>query len=163
MTMGMVPLAIQEPTRMPTESMIRMAGMALWMLSTMPRSMSFHLKPRSEAQHAGDRGRGDEEDLGLDLVDAVADAEEQGHGDERNEGDAEVRRRPEADGSGIGSGDRPFDPVLSGAERAAGQEPPAGHHPPSPGEDVAQAESRRRATTRSASRPGAIRPFLPSL
>ncbi len=47
MTMGIVPLAIHAPTRMPTESMIRMAGMALWMLSTMPRSMSFHLKPRT--------------------------------------------------------------------------------------------------------------------
>ena len=52
MTMGMVPLAIQEPTRMPTESMIRMAGMALWMLSTMPRSMSRHLKPRARPSTA---------------------------------------------------------------------------------------------------------------
>ena len=44
------------------------------------------------AWHGGEGGRGDEEDLGLDLVDAVADAEEEGHGDERDQGDAEFRR-----------------------------------------------------------------------
>ena len=52
MTMGMVPLAIQEPMRRPTESMIRMAGSALRMLSTMPRSMSRHLKPSRRPRNA---------------------------------------------------------------------------------------------------------------
>jgi hypothetical protein len=46
MTMGIVPLEIQAPMRTPTQSMIRMAGIALWMLSTMPRSMSFQEKRR---------------------------------------------------------------------------------------------------------------------
>jgi hypothetical protein len=49
MIMGIVPLAIQEPMRTPTLSMIRMAGMALWMLSTIPRSMSFQAKRRRTA------------------------------------------------------------------------------------------------------------------
>ena len=44
MIMGMVPLVIQDPMRIPTESMMRIAGMALAMLSTMPFCMSAHLK-----------------------------------------------------------------------------------------------------------------------
>ncbi len=61
MTMGMVPLAIQDPIRTPTVSIIKIAGMALWMLSTMPVSMSFQLnfkrKPRQPVKKAAQTSR----------------------------------------------------------------------------------------------------------
>ena len=108
-----------------------------------------------------ERGRGDEEDLGLDLVDAVADAEEEGHGDERDEGDAESGRR--SGGSGAGRGRRRLGTVVHaigapsrGAERAAGQEPARRPSCAGRGRRRRRARSRRRATRMSASRPGSI-------
>ncbi len=43
--MGMVPAAIQAAIRMPTQSMIRIAGMAFWMLWTIPSCICCQLKP----------------------------------------------------------------------------------------------------------------------
>ena len=45
--MGIVPQAIQAPIRTPTVSMIRMAGRALRMLSTMPCSISAQVNLRA--------------------------------------------------------------------------------------------------------------------
>ena len=126
--------------RTPTQSMMRMAGMALWMLSVMPRSMSFQDQPRRNAQAPGQEGRGHEEDLGLDLVDAVADAEEKSHEDEGEEGDR--RRTGAAARARLRS--RCFHGLRRGgscAERPAGQELPVPHHRPPAGDDRVEPEA----------------------
>ncbi|HPC82176.1 MAG TPA: hypothetical protein PLR87_02295 [Thermoanaerobaculaceae bacterium] len=45
MTIGIVPQAIHEATSSPTHSMMRIAGSALRMLSTIPCCISFQVRP----------------------------------------------------------------------------------------------------------------------
>jgi len=61
MIIGMVPLAIQDPIRTPTVSMMRMAGIAFWMLSTIPFCISsqrnFRRTPRQPVRKAAATSR----------------------------------------------------------------------------------------------------------
>ena len=88
----MVPAAIQAPIMIPTQSMMRIAGRALRIDSTMPRSMSFQEYPRKAPDRAGQQSGNDEKHLGLDLVNAVPHPQQKGHQDEREERDGEGGR-----------------------------------------------------------------------
>ncbi len=95
------------------------------------------------AQPARQKSRRDQKDLRLDFVDSVADAEQKGHGDQGQNGDAEGDGAPRgALGRRVGCGGHGFtsalDSVAGTGERAAGQQAPGAHEKAAAGDHVGQ-------------------------